>query len=109
MGAISSRLYGATSRSEEKTQPFEVINQKSYSILTNNKRDMIYYDDPKFPRDTQFQERYATLRTFYSILNLANGLFVQEPPGSGIAYRAFIGKGNNGAMVKALIKSRWWW
>ncbi|CAD8098530.1 unnamed protein product [Paramecium primaurelia] len=70
------------------------------------KFDGIYYFDPKYPQDLIFQERYASMRHYFNIMNLSNCLFVQ--PTQNI-YKAYVGKGNNGMLVRQIIKSRWWW
>ena len=40
-------------------------------------------------------------------MNLSNYLFVSAQAG-GI-FKAYVGKGNNGLLVRGIIKSRWWW
>lgn len=46
-------------------------------------------------------------REFMMTVNLSNKLFV-VPNHEGY-YRAYIGKGNNGNLIKSLLKTRSWW
>lgn len=41
------------------------------------------------------------------VMNLTNGLIVTNPINP--TYKAYIEKGNNGLLVKSLLKKRWWW
>ena len=47
------------------------------------------------------------LREFLLTVNSSNCQYVVPPSEGG--YRAFIGKGNNGLLVKSLVKTRPWW
>ena len=42
-------------------------------------------------------------------MNASNNIFVNIPNKSGFIYKAYIGKGNNGNLIRNIIKSRWWW
>ncbi len=57
----------------------------------------------------------AAYRDFLAVIAMSHSLYVHPPPtsadrtGNMPFYRAFIGKGNNSQLVRALIKQRWWW
>ena len=44
-----------------------------------------------------------------SIINNSNNYDSSESTLKGLQYRFFIGKGNNGVMVRTVLKQRWWW
>ena len=51
---------------------------------------------------------------YYSYLNYLYKVsftfaVVSRPPVNATTYKYFIGKGNNGLMVRTLLKTRWWW
>lgn len=47
------------------------------------------------------------LNEWQFILNLSNGLVVTNP--QTLTFKAYIEKGNNGLLVKSILKKRWWW
>ncbi|CAD8150662.1 unnamed protein product [Paramecium octaurelia] len=82
------------------------LQGQKQKIKKQKKFDGIYFIDPKYPQDVVFQEKYASMRHYFNILNLSNCIFVQ--PTVNI-YKAYVGKGNNGMLVRQILKSRWWW
>ncbi|CAD8057988.1 unnamed protein product [Paramecium primaurelia] len=88
-------------------QPIQQQQQvQKQKIKKQKKFDGIYFIDPKYPQDIAFQEKYASMRHYFNIMNLSNCIFVQ--PTLNI-YKAYVGKGNNGMLVRQILKSRWWW
>ncbi|CAD8142301.1 unnamed protein product [Paramecium pentaurelia] len=88
-------------------QPIQQQQQVTKQKKKKQKKfDGIYFIDPKYPQDVVFQEKYASMRHYFNILNLSNCIFVQ--PTVNI-YKAYVGKGNNGMLVRQILKSRWWW
>lgn len=50
------------------------------------------------------------MRNFLNTLNMANCLYVAPPLSNSVQpYKAYIGKGNNGLLVRIVLKNRWWW
>ncbi|CAD8165580.1 unnamed protein product [Paramecium pentaurelia] len=87
-------------------QPIQQQQVQKQKIKKQKKFDGIYFIDPKYPQDIAFQEKYASMRHYFNIMNLSNCIFVQ--PTVNI-YKAYVGKGNNGMLVRQILKSRWWW
>jgi len=49
----------------------------------------------------------SLMNEFMFTINLSNGLVVNNKREA--TYRAFIDKGNNGMLLKSVVKRRWWW
>lgn len=49
----------------------------------------------------------SVMNEFIFTVNLSNGLAVNNRRDS--TFRAFIDKGNNGLLLKSVVKRRWWW
>ena len=49
-------------------------------------------------------------KDFMLRINLSFNLVVKAPEGKGAThYKYYLGKGNNGTLIRALMKQRWWW
>ena len=63
-----------------------------------------------FPSDKGYDENqryYSYLDCLYK-LSFTFGV-VSRPPPNQTNYKFFIGKGNNGLLIRTLLKTRWWW
>lgn len=102
----NSQLIKTSRNRMEPLQTPQIALPKKKEKKKVRRFDGIFYIDPKFPQDPIFQNKYASMRHYFNILNLSNYLFVQ--PSLNI-YKAYIGKGNNGMLVRQVLKNRWWW
>lgn len=55
-------------------------------------------------------QRALVFKDFLNVLNFSNRLIVSsvQIPGH-FTYKAYIGRGNNGTLVRGILKNRWWW
>ncbi|KRX06925.1 hypothetical protein PPERSA_07088 [Pseudocohnilembus persalinus] len=50
------------------------------------------------------------MKDFYNLLNFSNNIIMNTQQKTGIqTYKAWIGRGNNGMLVRGVLKKRWWW
>lgn len=54
-------------------------------------------------------QKYRNYVEFIQKVNFSNDCLVELPKSGFKPYRAFIGKGNNGQIVRNMLKQRWWW
>ncbi len=49
-------------------------------------------------------------KDFLNVINFSNNMIISnvQMPGH-FTYKALIGKGNNGVLVRGVLKNRWWW
>lgn len=47
-------------------------------------------------------------KDFMNMINFSNQIIVTKPE-CPVQYKAYIGKGNNGSLVRGILYRRWWW
>ena len=58
-------------------------------------------------KETAFPMKESLLRKLWNVLNIENEVTQMETPPK--QYKFYACKGNNGVMVKNVLKQRWWW
>lgn len=48
-------------------------------------------------------------KSFFMYVNKSNGISVELPSENFFYYKYYLGKGNNSALIKQCLSSRWWW
>lgn len=94
--AVSKSTNFTTKSAAKAITTIAKTNEKQVSKNTMNERGL-----------SENQRYYAYLDYLYKVsftFAVAN-----RPPANQVTYKYFIGKGNNGLMVRTLLKTRWWW
>lgn len=65
------------------------------------------FDKNLTPAELKKCNNYINYREFLLTINLSNGAIIYPEP--EVQYKAYVCKGNNGLLVKNLVKSRPWW
>lgn len=87
--------------------PSKILVKSPRKLPKTPTTELISTRDPSRTRDPKPKPKAELEKAWRKALNLSNGI---EPyAGSFTSYTAFIGKGNNSPMVKALFIKRHWW
>jgi hypothetical protein len=53
--------------------------------------------------------KYSLYKDFLFKVNFSNGLYVRLPDDVEKPYKFFVGRGNNSAIIKGIMRRRFWW
>ena len=84
-----------------------VVTKNAYKTITNIAKTNANRNFQSEKPQGENHRYYAYLDYLYKISSTF--AVVNRPPSTQLTYKFFIGKGNNGLMVRTLLKTRWWW
>ncbi|KAL4442818.1 hypothetical protein ABPG74_010707 [Tetrahymena malaccensis] len=81
-------------------------SSNSNALITQQQKERLQ----KMDKEAYLELKIKIYLDFQRIINFSNNMTMQPVPVNGVKqYKAYITKGNNGVLIRAALKNRWWW
>ncbi|EAS02045.3 tubulin-tyrosine ligase family protein (macronuclear) [Tetrahymena thermophila SB210] len=99
-----NKRYSVISQTANSKQKAPSAN--SNALITQQQKDRLQ----KMDKEAYLELKIKIYLDFQRIINFSNNMTMQPVPVNGVKqYKAYITKGNNGVLIRAALKNRWWW
>ncbi|KAL4491452.1 hypothetical protein ABPG72_008108 [Tetrahymena utriculariae] len=100
----ANKRYSVVAQTANSKQKAPSSNSKA--LITQQQKERIQ----KMDKEAYLESKIKIYLDFQRIINFSNNMTMQPVPVNGVKqYKAYITKGNNGVLIRAALKNRWWW
>ncbi|CAD8118984.1 unnamed protein product [Paramecium sonneborni] len=91
----------------ESTEKKLQVKRKKRQLQTTQQQQIIQQQNSQ---KDKLNQKHTSYRCFINKINFSNNQCIQSPFKMDVpAYYFYVGKGNNGSLLKNLFRQRWWW
>ncbi|CAD8193862.1 unnamed protein product [Paramecium pentaurelia] len=91
----------------ESTDKKLQVKRKKRQLQTTQQQQILQQQNSQ---KDKLNQKHTSYRCFINKINFSNNQCIQSPLKMDVpAYYFYVGKGNNGSLLKNLFRQRWWW